>query len=132
MKNTVLIRLFVGMIAMQLFCSLNAAAQPEQVFSRKQFKTMLATAKTPSDEQKIAAYYRSQAQLLDRKAQEFSEQAALYAGQPATIESKQGISCLCPGHFRYFAKLYAQQAQDSNERANEHARIAEELLNKPR
>jgi hypothetical protein len=105
-----------------------AAAETQPKLSNKELKTLLATAKTPSDHQKIAAYYHDKALRLNAKAQEFSAQAALYANQPVTIESKQGISCLCPKHFEHFAKLYAQEAQESEVLAAKHEKIGQDYF----
>src|SRR5450432_3635921 len=109
-------------------CGFVAAAETQPKLGNKELKTLLATAKTSSDHQKIAAYYHDKAQRLNAKAQEFSAQAALYANQPATIESKQGISCLCPKHFEHFAKLYAAQAQESEMLAAKHEKIGQDYL----
>ena len=78
-----------------LSCALvtGAAAETSANLSKKELKTLLATAKTPADQQRLAAYYRDKAQRLKAKAQEFSAQADYLATQPATVESKQGISC---------------------------------------
>jgi hypothetical protein len=109
-------------------CGFVSAATTQPKLSNKELKTLLATAKTPSDHQKIAAYYRDRAQYLNAKAQEFSAQAALYANQPATIQSKQGTSCICPKHFEHFAKLYAQEAQESEMLAAKHEKIGQDYL----
>jgi hypothetical protein len=109
-------------------CGFVSAATTQPKLSNKELKTLLATAKTPSDHQKIAAYYHDRAQHLNAKAQEFSAQAALYANQPATIQSKQGTSCICPKHFEHFAKLYAQEAQESEMLAAKHEKIGQDYL----
>jgi hypothetical protein len=111
-------------------CNQAAAGQAQPQLSQRQLKTLLTTAKTASAEQKIAAYYRSEEKSLNAKAQEFSEQAALYASRPATIESKQGTSCLCGSHFRYFARLYEQQARESEASAVRHEKAAQAYLMK--
>ena len=108
--------------------SLAAVAETHPTPSNKELKILLATAKTPADHQKIAAYYHDKAQRLSAKAQEFSAEAALYANKPALMESKQGISCLCPKHFEHFAKLYAQEAQESEVLATKHEKISQDYL----
>jgi len=75
---------------------------------------------TPADQERLAAYYREKAEHLRAKAQEFAAQADYLATQPATIESKQGISCHCTSHYRYFSKLYAQEAKDAETLAAQH------------
>lgn len=109
-------------------CALVATASAETSpgLSKKELKTLLATAKTPSDHQQLAAYYRDKAQHLRAKAQEFSAQAEYLATQPATIESKQGISCNCASHYRYFAQQYAQEAQDADVLAAHHNQLAQD------
>jgi len=107
-----------------------AVAQTPPNLSNKELKTLLATAKTPADQEQLAAYYRDKAQHLRAKAQEFSAQADYLATQPATIESKQGISCNCTSHYRYFAKQYAQEATDAEKLAAEHDQLAQDYQSK--
>jgi septal ring factor EnvC (AmiA/AmiB activator) len=108
-----------------------AAAQTPPSLSKKELKTLLATAKTPADQERLAAYYREQAQRLKAKAQEFSTQADHLATQPATIESKQGISCNCASHYRYFSKLYAQESKDAEILAVRHDQLAHKYEPEP-
>lgn len=107
-----------------------AVAQTAPSMSKKELKTLLATAKTPSDQQRLAAYYRDKAQHLRAKAQEFSAQADSMAGLPAVLESKQGIGCQCAFHYRYFSKLYAQEAEDAEALAAKHRQLAEDYQSK--
>jgi hypothetical protein len=121
-------RLAVSAALAVALCGFVSAAETQPNLSNHELKTLLATARTPSDHQKIAAYYRDRAHRLTVKAQEFSAQAALYANQPATMESKQGTSCLCPRHFEHFARLYAQQAEESAMLAAKHEKIGRDYL----
>lgn len=95
--------------------------------SKKDVKSLLARAKTAEDQHRLAAYYRDKAQELTVKSQEFAKQADFLATQPATIESKQGISCQCTSHYRYFSKRYAQEASEDETLAVQHDRLAQEL-----
>jgi hypothetical protein len=111
-------------ISLALFaCSsvLPTAAQTPPSLSKKELKALSAT---PADQERLAAYYRDKAQNLRAKAREFSIQADYLATQPATIESKQGISCNCTSHYRYFSKLYAQEAEDAENLAAKHDQLA--------
>jgi siderophore synthetase component len=107
-----------------------AVDQTPPNINKKEVKTLLATAKTPEDQEHLAAYYRDKAQRLRAKAQEFSAQADYLATQPATIESKQGISCNCTSHYRYFSKIYAQEASDAEALAGQHDQLAREYRSK--
>ena len=86
---------------------IQVTAQTPASLSKKELKTLSAT---PAGHERLAAYYRDIAQHLREKAQEFSTQADYLATQPAMMKSKQGISCNCTNHYRYFSKLYAQEA----------------------
>jgi len=131
MKNThheIGRRVSSTVICLLLSCALvgGAVAENSPSLSKKEVKTLLATAKTSADHQRLAAYYRTQAQRLTAKAQEFSAQADYLATQPATIESKQGISCNCASHYRYFAKQYAQEAKESETLAAQQEQLTQD------
>ena len=100
-----------------------AAAQTPPSLSKKELKTLSAT---PAGNERLATYYRDKAQHLRDKAQEFSAEADHLATQPAMMESKQGISCNCTAHYRYFSKLYAQEAKDAEILAAHHEQLAED------
>ena len=98
-----------------------AVGQTPPSLSKKELKTLSAT---PADQERLAAYYRDKAEHLRAKAQEFAAQADYLATQPATIESKQGISCNCTSHYRYFSKLYLQEAKDAETLAAQHEQLS--------
>ena len=108
-----------------LGCSLSVAAEKSGTLSRKELKN-LAASKNPADQQQLAEYYKDKAHRLTIKSEEFAKQAEILAKEPATIESKQGISCNCPSHFRYFSKLYAQEAAEAQAEAERRERLAQE------
>ena len=121
-----LVALFIVLLGLSgglLITRANAETSPS--VGKKELKTLLATARTPEDHQRLAAYYRDEAQRSRAKAREFSEHAEYLASQPATIESKQGISCQCTSHYRYFAKRYAQEAMDFEALAAQHDQLAQ-------
>jgi hypothetical protein len=117
----ILLALLVGALAVQ------TAAQTAPSLSKKELKTLSAT---PAGHQRLAAYYREKALYLRAKAQKFSAQADYLATQPATIESKQGISCNCTSHYRYFSKIYAREAKDAETLAAHHEQLAEDYKSK--
>jgi hypothetical protein len=121
----------ISMALLTCASSAGTTSNNAPALSKKQVKAMLATAKTAEDHQRIAEYYREQAQQLSAKAQEFSEHAAYLATQPATIESKQGISCNCTSHYRYFSKIYAQEASDFETKAAQQEQLVQSLGGTP-
>jgi hypothetical protein len=108
-----------------LGCGLSAAAEKSGTLNKKELKS-LAESRNPADQQTLAEYYKNKAHRLTTKSEEFTKQAEILAKQPATIESKQGISCNCPSHFRYFSKVYAQEAAEAQAEAERHERLAQE------
>ena len=108
-----------------LGCSLSVAADKSGTLSKKELYN-LAASRNPADQQTLAKYYKDKAHRLTTQSEEFAKQAEILAKQPATIESKQGISCNCPSHFRYLSKLYTQEAAEAQAEAERHERLAQE------
>ena len=108
-----------------LACSLSTAAEKSGALSKKELKN-LAASQSPADQQRLAGYYKDKGRRLTIKSEEFAKQAEILSKQPATIESKQGISCNCTSHFRYFSKLYAEEAAEAQAEAERHERLAQE------
>src|SRR5580704_9133826 len=73
----------LALVLLACTSSVVIAADGQPTMSTKELKTLLATAKTPADQQKLAAYYRDKAQRLTAKSQEFSAQADSMAALPA-------------------------------------------------
>lgn len=117
--------IFVALLACTLV--VQVTAQTPASLSKKELKTLSAT---PAGNERLAVYYRDKAQHLREKAQEFSAQADHLAAQPAMMESKQGISCNCTGHYRYFSKLYAQEAKEAETLAAHHEQLAADYKSK--
>ena len=113
--------LILSLALMACTVAVRAAAETPARLTQKELKTFSAT---PADQGRLAAYYREKAEQLRAKAQEFSAQADYLATQPATVESKQGISCNCTSHYRYFSKLYAQEARDAETLAAQHEQLS--------
>jgi septal ring factor EnvC (AmiA/AmiB activator) len=111
--------IFLALFASTLVAQ--ATAQTSARLSKTELKTL---ATTPAGHERLAVYYRDKAQQLREKAQKFSNEADYLETQPATIESKQGISCNCTSHYRYFSKLYAQEAKDADALAAHHEQLA--------
>jgi hypothetical protein len=113
-------RLAVLTLALALLActvAVGAAARTRASLSEKETESLSAT---PANHERLAAYYREKAEHLRAKAQEFAAQADYLATQAATVESKQGISCNCTSHYRYFSKLYVQEARDAETLAAQH------------
>ena len=122
-RHSILTAICLVLLACTFVCTLvvPAVAQTPPSLSKKELKTLSATT---AGQERLAAYYRDKAEHLRAKAQEFAVQADYLATQPATIESKQGISCNCTSHYRYFSKVYAQEARDAKTLAAKHDQLS--------
>jgi hypothetical protein len=109
-----------------------AAAETSPNLTKKELNALLATAKTPADHARLAAYYRDKAQHLREQEQEFSAQAAYLATQPPAVEgkctrsllSKQGTSCNSASHYSYFAKECTKKAKDAEALAAQQQQLS--------
>lgn len=99
-----------------------AVGQASTHLSKKEWKALSAS---PAGQERLAGYYRDKVQHLRAKAEEFSKEADYLATQPATVESKQGISCNCTSHYRHFSKLYAQEASQAETLAAHYEQAAQ-------
>ena len=104
-----------------------AAAGENQVISKKEFKTLLKTAKEPVEHRKIAEYYRQEAARLTASAKEHEELAEVYAKNPPfpAMEAKHGTAFgQGAQHCKRWAELSAEQAKEAEALAAMHEEMA--------
>jgi hypothetical protein len=116
----------VLVLASSLF-STYAAASENQVITKKEFKTLLKTAKEPVEHRKIAEYYRHEAARLTASAKEHQELAEVYAKNPPfpAMEAKLG-DAFGQGapHCRRWAEWSTKQAKEAEALAAMHEEMA--------
>jgi hypothetical protein len=117
----ILLSFVIVSVALFMFPTYSVAAEPGPSLTKKELKTLLATAQSPAEHRTIAAYYRQQAQALAAKSAEHSAMAEQFA-RSAASESKQGT--LGVSHCRYFAKQYAEQSNEAATLASAHEEMA--------
>jgi len=116
----------VSLVVLSCAFVVGAGAATAPSLSKKDLKTLLATAKTPTDHQRLAAYYRDKAQRLNAKARELSAQADNLATQPGAIDGKRRVSLQIAGsHYSYLAKQYAQEAEKSEALAEQQEELSQ-------
>ena len=92
--------------------------------THKELKELIANAATPADHQKIAAYYRGEAQRLRQTAKEHQEWGDIYAKGSAGSESKHpGMSNGAP-HCHKWADLEEEEAKEADALAAAHDDMA--------
>ena len=105
-----------------------AVASENKVITKKEFKTLLKTAKEPVEHRKIAEYYRQEAARLTASAKEHEELAEIYAKNPPfpAMEAKHGTSFgQGAPHCKRWAELSAEQAKESMALAAMHEEMAQ-------
>lgn len=100
------------------------AADSSASLSKKELKTLIATAQTPADHRRIAAYYQQQATDLRRKAKDHEEMAGIYQKQPLPYEGKHAYGTVGFSHCRKFADLFIEQAKEADALASLHEDMA--------
>lgn len=119
-------------LAVALLPTPSMASDQNTVITKKEFKTLLKTAKEPIEHRKIAAYYRQEAVRLNASAKEHEELAEIYAKNPPNpaMESKHGTAFgQGSPHCKRWAELSAEQAKEAEALATMHedmARAAEQ------
>ncbi len=104
--------------------SLAVAVEPTQpALTRKELKAAIASAKTPQDHLRVAAYYKSEANRLLTEAKEHDELAALYGKSPNPVAIRVGRSA---EHCKYIAESARKAAQASLELAKVHEEMAQQ------
>jgi hypothetical protein len=89
----------------------------------KELKQLIATAKSPEDHRRIAAYYQGEARKLDAKKEEHTEMGAEYDKNPQRYPSKLALG----QHCRNLAGYYGLAEQKALELAGMHEEIAKRL-----
>lgn len=130
MKNTKKFVSTLVLIATLAFLPLSAVyslAQGQKVPTKKEFKTLLKTAKEPSEHRKIAEYYRQEAARLTASSKEHAELAKTYTKSPPylAMEAKRGDTFgQGASHCNKWAELQAKEAKEAEALATLHQDMA--------
>jgi hypothetical protein len=120
-----MLRRTVGTMPFLFVATLGHAAklQPEpEKLSNQQLNTLISTAKTPAEHQRIAQFYQSQAQDYLAQAQEHEAMVAAYKANSSLSTDKNRASTI--GHCEYFVKTFKDLAVKSQELAKLHELMA--------
>jgi hypothetical protein len=120
-----LLKIAVLLFAVAVVASQIDSAQSEKHLSKKELKALIAGAKTKSDHQRLAAYYRSESERLLAEAKEHEEMADVYHRNPPMLASKHPMA-VGEGHCRYVAERLKEAALKTQALAAMHDKLAEE------
>jgi len=98
-----------------------AATAPEQI-SKKQLSTLIATAKTPAEHERIAQYYRAQSANLLAQSQQHAQMAEQFRGNSATNNAK--VAQQTVNHCEYLAQSLKAKAARAQQLAEQHEEMA--------
>jgi hypothetical protein len=105
------------------FAQTSPAPKPEHL-TKQQLNTLIATAKTPADHERIAHYYQAKALDYLAQAKEHEEMIAAYKANPVLSNDKNQASTI--NHCEYFVTTFKALADNSQDLAAIHERMANE------
>ena len=105
-----------------------AQQQKPEKLTKGQLLSLIATAKTPAEHQRIAEYYDAKAQEYLAQAKEHQEMAEAYKKNPMTSSSKFAAGTV--NHCEYFAQSFKEMAAKMQDLANMHEQMAKDAETK--
>jgi len=117
------ILLILPMLASFVLASSSAS---EKKLTRGELKTLIATAETKSDHERIAKYFDAEAATYEAEAKEHSELATGYGKNPPSQPTKFPGSMQTYNHCNAISKSLSQAADDARAIAAEHRKMAEQ------
>lgn len=129
MKHKLLALVAMFMIIAAALAQTPAApqAKPEHL-SKQQLNTLIASAKTPAEHERLAQYYRAQANDYLAEAKDHESMVAAYKANPSLSNEKNRASTI--GHCEYFVKTFKELAVKSQELATLHEQMAKDAEQK--
>jgi hypothetical protein len=111
-------------VALAFAATAAQAQQQSEKLSKQQLLSLIATAKTPAEHNRLAQYYGAEAQDDLAQSKEHEEMAAQYKKNPAFNTSKFAAGPV--NHCEYLAQHYKESAQKLQELAQQHQQMAVE------
>jgi hypothetical protein len=101
--------------------------KPEHL-SKQQLNTLIATANTPAEHERIAQYYQAKALDYLAQAKEHEAMVAAYKANSSLSNNKNQASTI--SHCEYFVTTFKALAENSQDLAALHERMAKEAPQK--
>jgi Tfp pilus assembly protein FimT len=103
-------------------------AQQNENLSKKQLNSLIATAKTPAQHQRIAHYYSAQSDSYLAQSKEHAQMAEGYKANPAINNGKFSRGTV--GHCEYLAQSFKEMSTKAGELAQMHEQMAKDAQQK--
>ena len=116
---------FVSLSSVVIFGLLQARAatrHPAENLSKPHLQSLIATAKTPAEHERIARYYEAKAQNDLAAAREHAQMAAQFRQNALTASSKWSTGTV--NHCVYFAQSLTSDAAKMQQLALQHEQMA--------
>lgn len=128
MKRTITILSLAIALTVAAFAQVAPAKQPKpEHLSKQQLNTLIATAKTPAEHQRIAQYYEAKAQDYVAQSKEHEQMLAAYYANPAIGGKARSFLV---DHCKDLCKELKEMAVKSQELAKEHEQMARDAEQK--
>jgi hypothetical protein len=125
---------FLSVVSLSLVITVASLAQApstkakSEKLSKQQLNTLISTAKTPAEHQRIASFYEASAKDFRTQAQEHQAMIVAYKSNTSMSNDKNRASTV--GHCEYFVKSLTELSVKSDELAKLHKEMAEEAAKK--
>jgi hypothetical protein len=120
-RSAITFAVTIAALALGGVTPVNAVSVP---LSKEEAKELAATAATPADHLKLAAYFNDEADRFTAEAIEHETLANAHRVQTDAVALKHTMSGNTAGHCDYFAKVAREKAKTNRELATEHQRLA--------
>jgi Tfp pilus assembly protein FimT len=123
MKRMIVLLSVVLALSVTVFAQAPATQQNENL-SKQQLNSLIASAKTPAEHQRIAHYYSAQAESYLAQSKEHAQMAEGYKGNPTINNSKFSKGTV--SHCEYFAQSFKEMSTKAGEMAQMHEQMAKD------
>lgn len=120
MKNTLVLSLMLTLATV----AFGQNAPRAEKLSKQQLQTLIATAKTPVEHERIAHYYEAKAQSDLAQAKQHAQMAEAFRQNPVTNSAKESIATV--NHCVYVSQSLTKDAAKMQALAAEHERMAQQ------
>lgn len=122
MKRTIVFLSSLALAAVLAIATVAQAQPSQEKLSKEQLLSLIATAKTPAEHSRLAAYYGAQAQDYLAQSKEHQQMAEAYKKNPAFNTSKSTRGPI--NHCEYLSQHLKESAVKMQELAQEHEQMA--------
>jgi hypothetical protein len=124
MKRTIVILSSIFVFAVLALASVAQAQPNAEKLSKHDLQSLVASAKTPAEHNRLAQYYSAQAQDYLAQSKEHEQMAEQYKANALTSSSKYAAGTV--NHCAYLAKSFKASAAQMQVLSQEHAAMAKE------